>query len=826
MNRRNFLSAATFTALAMSMAPGVTEQAVAASEAALPKDRADAMLARMTAAEKEALVRCDFAAVAHLGIPALAMVDASAGLRGETGVTAFPVPAAQAATFDEDLAGRIGQAIGAEGRAKGYNNLLGPTVDVTRTWHFGRQAEAMGEDPLLAGTLGAALTVGMQSQAVAATVKHFTAYTQETNRFFTDVEASDRALHEIYEAPFRRVVAAAPATSVMMAYPRVNGTFATESPALFDDLKRGIGLQGYTVPDFWAGADQVAAARAGMDLAGLGPGAVKLPPGSLTGGAIPAARLDDAARRILVTMYANGLFDSPLPTPGDTVSTDAHKALAHETAVASTVLLANRSSALPLPASLKTLAVIGPAGIDTFTGVSGSTYVDPGTWITPLQAIRARAGSAVTVTHTQGTKGDLPLATVPSSALRTPTGASGLTGTYYGGAATTGAPVATRTDPTVDFTGAPVDGLPAVWSAKWTGTLVPTVTGLHRFSLLPAGSASLKINGRTVVSGTRQMRRFFLGPYDYPLHGTADLTAGQAVSVELTYTNATAETGTCGLTLGWQPDSLIPAAVAAARTADAAIVFVNRVAGEAMDHEDYALPGDQNQLITAVAAANPRTVVVLNTDGPVATPWLDDVEAVIQGWYGGRGMGTALAAVLFGDSDPGGRLPVTFPADPTQGPGTTAAAFPGIGGTVSYDEGTAIGYRYYDLTGQQPRFPFGHGLSYTTFRHGSPEVTYDAAAKTVKLAVTVTNTGSRKGTEVVQVYATLPSAASAEVRRLVTFRKVTLGPGASTRLTLTVPAQDLAVWKSGAWSVVPGLYTFATARSSRDITTTRTVTVQ
>ncbi|MEU9590960.1 glycoside hydrolase family 3 C-terminal domain-containing protein [Streptomyces sp. NPDC048193] len=809
----------------MSMAPVVAEPAAAAAGAA-PKDQADAMLARMTAAEKEALVRCDFTAVAHLGIPALTMVDASAGLRGETGVTAFPVPVAQAATFDEDLAGRVGKAIGAEGRTKGYNNLLGPTVDLARTWHFGRQAEAMGEDPLLAGRLGATLTVGMQSQNVAATVKHFAAYTQETNRFFTDTKVSDRALHEIYEAPFRRVVTAAPTASVMMAYPKINGTFATRNTALFDDLKKNIGLQGYTVPDFWAGDDQVAAARAGMDLAGLGPGAVQIPAGSLTAGAIPAARLDDAARRILITMYANGLFDHPVPVPADDVSTEAHRTLAHETAVASTVLLTNRASALPLPASLKTLAVIGPAGTDTFTGVSGSTYVNPGAWTTPLQAIRTRAGSAVQVTHTQGTTGDVPLATVPSSALRTSAGAPGLAGTYYAGAEATGTPLTTRTDPTVDFTTAPVEGLPAVWSAKWTGTLVPTVTGLHRFSLLPAGTTSLKIDGKTVVSGTRQMRRFFLGPYDYPLQGTADLTAGKAVTVELIYTNAAAETGTCGLTFGWQPESLIPEAVAAAKSADAAIVFVNRVAGEAMDHESYALPGDQNQLITAVAAANPRTVVVLNTDGPIATPWLDDVEAVIQAWYGGRGTGTALAAVLFGDSDPGGRLPVTFPADTGQGPGTTTVTYPGTNGTVSYDEGIAVGYRYYDIKGQNPRFPFGHGLSYTTFAHGSLEAAWNATAKTVTLSVTVTNTGRRQGTDVVQVYATLPAAAAAEPRRLVAFRKVTLPAGGTQRVTLTVPAQDLTEWQPGGWRLVPGSYTFAVARSSRDITVQRVLGIR
>ncbi|MCF4135951.1 glycoside hydrolase family 3 C-terminal domain-containing protein [Streptomyces sp. Tue 6430] len=822
MNRRTFLSAATVTALAMSMAPVVAEPAVAASGAA-PQDRADALLARMTAAEKEALVRCDFAAVAHLGIPALTMVDASAGLRGETGVTAFPVPAAQAASFDEDLAGRIGRAIGTEGRAKGYNNLLGPTVDLTRTWHFGRQAEALGEDPLLAGRLGAALTVGMQSRNVVATVKHFAAYTQETNRFFTDTEVSDRALHEIYEAPFRRVVAAAPVTSVMMAYPKINGIFATEHPALFDDLKKGIGLQGHTVPDFWAGADQVAAARAGMDLAGLGPGAVRIPAGTLTGGAIPASRLDDAARRILVTMFGCGLFDHPVPAPADDVSTPEHQRLAHEAAVASTVLLHNRSAALPLPASLTSLAVIGPADADVLPGVSGSTYVDPGVWTTPLRAIRARAGGSVKVTHAQGTKGDIPLTTVPSAVLRTSAGTAGLTGTYYAGADATGTPLTTRTDATVDFTAAPADGLPGVWSATWTGTLTPTATGLHRFSLLPAGTTTLKINGTTVVSGTRQMRRFFLGPYDYPLQGTAELTAGRPVTVELTYTNATAEPGTCGLTLGWQPDSLIP------RPWPRPAPPTPRSSSSTGSPVRPWTTSDSNSRRPEPADLSRRGRQPPNDRRPqhrrpVATPWLDDVEAVIQAWYGGRGMGTALAAVLFGDSDPSGRLPVTFPADATQGPGTTSATYPGTNATVSYDEGIAVGHRYYDAEGQQPRFPFGHGLSYTTFAHGSLEAAWDRTAEQVTLSVTVTNTGRRRGTDVVQVYATLPAAAEAEPRRLVAFQKVTLpprGPSGSPSPSRAGPHRV----EGGRLDARTRPCTFATARSSRALTAQRTLTV-
>ncbi|WP_299536905.1 glycoside hydrolase family 3 protein [uncultured Streptomyces sp.] len=829
MNRRTFISAAVVTALAAGPAPAFAGSRGASGGAAAGgtavADRVGALLAAMTPAQKEALVRCDFAALAPLGVPALTMVDASAGLRGEAGVTAFPVPVAQAATFDPELAGRFGRAVAAEARGKGFNNVLGPTVDLTRTWHFGRQAEAMGEDPLLAGVLGAAVTQQMQQQHVVATVKHFAAYTQEADRFSGNVAVSDRALHEIYQEPFRRVVAAAPDTSVMMAYPRINGTFASQSPALFDDLKKVLGLRGYTVPDFWAGDDPIAAARAGMDLAGLGPGGVKVPVGGLTDGSVPAARLDDAARRILTSMVACGLLDHPLPAPAAVVSTSEHQQLAHDLAVDSTVLLTNRDKALPLTGGLRSLAVIGPAGPDSLTGVSGSTYVDPGAWTTPLTALRARAGATTTVTHAQGTLGDVPLTPVPAGVLSGATGTGGLPGVFYAGAVAAGTPVATGVGAGLDFTTAPVPGLPDVWSARWTGKLTPTRTGPHRFSLLIAGTARLVVDGVTVVSGTRRMRRFFLGPYDYPLQGVTDLTAGKPVDITVEYTNSTAEAGTCGLTLGWQPESLIPAAVEAARAAEAAVVVVNRIAGEEMDHAGLSLPGDQDRLISAVAAVNRRTIVVLNTDGPVAMPWLGEVEAVVQSWYGGRGMGTALAATLFGDSDPGGRLPVTFPADAAQGPGATPATYPGTGGTVSYAEGTAIGYRFYDAQGRTPLHPFGHGLSYTTFALGSLDVAYDATTKVLTASVTVTNSGSRKGVEVVQLYAGLPEAARTEPRRLIGFRKVRLEARASSRLTFTVPARDLSVWSGGAWQLTAGRYTVHAGRSSRDLSLQRVITV-
>ncbi|WP_150236447.1 glycoside hydrolase family 3 protein [Nocardiopsis quinghaiensis] len=824
MKRRTLLSAAAVAAAATALHPhsALARPKPRDGSGATPEERAEELLTRMSRQDRTALLCCDFDAVAGLGIPPILFADASAGVRGETGVTAFPVPVAQTATFDPGLLGDMGAAIAEETRGKGFNSVLGPTVDLARTWRSGRTAEGMGEDPHLAGRLGAEITARMVEGHVSTTVKHFSAYNQERDRLTVDVRVSERALHETHHEPFRHVVARVPETSVMTSYPRVNGVYAPQNPGLLDDLKDTLGLKGYAVPDFFSGDDQVAAAEAGMDLVGLGADGVQIPPEALAG--LSAERLDDAARRILVTMFAGGLFDHPVPPAKNTVSTSAHRELAREIAVHSTVLLANPGSLLPL-AQDTSVAVIGPAGTDFVTGIEGSTWVEPGEWTTPLQAVRERAGGRVT--HAQGSRGDVSLDTVPSSALRTPDGGPGLRGAFYEGSEPQGTPVATAVTGELAFEGAPVDGLPRVWSARWSGTLTVPADGLCRFSLLFSGKARLVLDGETVTDGVRASRDFMFGPHTYPLQAAREFTAGQEVEVVVEYTNDGAFMGATDLRFGWQPESAIPEAVAAAEAADTAVVVVNRVAGENMDHTSLALPGDQDALVRAVAAANPNTVVVLNTDGPVLMPWLDDVGAVVQTWYGGAETGPALASVLFGDADPAGRLPLTFPAGEEQGPGASARTYPGVDGAVHYDEGPDIGYRHYQRHGQTPLFPFGHGLSYTSFECSSLGLHHDRGGDELVVGVNVRNTGDREGHEVVQLYVDLPEQADAAPAQLKAFRKVRLGPGKLQRVKLAVPLDDLRVWDeaSHAWRLLSGLYRVRAGRSSADLPLERTISL-
>ncbi|WP_432485851.1 beta-glucosidase [Kineococcus esterisolvens] len=794
-----------------------------------PAWRADALLRAMTMDEKVTLILAtndeDFDPLAHLGIPQMRRVDASGGLRGDTGVTAFPAPNALGATFDTALAERYGQAVGAEARAKGWNVVLGPTLDVDRNGLSGRAAEGYGEDTLVNGEMGAAVARGLESNDVIAMLKHFTVYNQESGpRETLAVDVSERALREVHYPAFEKAIREGGADSVMCAYPKVNGEFVCQNEELLADLKQDLGLEGYVATDFNPRTDPVAGINAGVDSQSLFPGT---PREAFFDGRIPQERTEDAARRVLVALFDSGAYDNPLPTAiPDVVTTDEHQRLARETGAAASVLLKN-SGALPL-SKRDSVAVIGPAGSDAITGIEGSSYVDPGDFTTLAEAVREKAGAELT-TVSQGSLGDVALPTVPASAFTAPGGEQGLQAEFFANPDFQGAPVATTTTPNVDFSGAaPVGGLPAQWSARFSGTITPTATGLARFSSLLSGSAKVTVGGETVFDGSRFIWDFFFAPQEYTLGGTVPLTAGEPVPITVEY--STREAGFFGprLTLGWQPESLIPAAVEAAKEAETAVVVVNELTGEAVDRLGLRLPGDQDALIEAVAAVNPRTIVVLNTPGPVLMPWLDDVEGVVQSWYQGEAVGTATADVLYGDAEPGGRLPVTFPAAEGQGPTHDTGA------SVEYDEGIHVGYKWYDQQDEEPLFAFGHGLSYTTFEHrdlraGSLD-TRKGEHETASVRVRVRNTGQRAGSDVVQVYVGhLPTdAVDTPEKTLAGFAKVALRPGEKRDVRVELDRRALSYWDEDAdrWVTPTGEVPVYVGRSAADVDLVGSMTVK
>ncbi|MFL6632017.1 MAG: glycoside hydrolase family 3 C-terminal domain-containing protein [Massilia sp.] len=829
---KNLVRSGAFCSIALSTLNAAHAQESAAGQPwrdanQPPEVRVRQLFKAMTFDQKVALVSgvdpADYAPLAPLGIRPLTRVDASAGLRGDKGVTAFPVPLQLGATFDTDLARQVGTAIADEARGKGWNVILGPTVDVARDGRSGRLTESFGEDPLVNGAMGAAVAAAMQGEGVIAMGKHYTAYHTERERLTMEIDVSQRALHEVYNLPFNYLIEKGHIASLMGSYPKVNGKYMLENRELLGIVKDRAGFKGYMATDFMGGADGVAQFNAGVDSWSLQPFLRK--PDAFKDGRIPAARLDDAVRRMLWALFSTGLFDKPVTdTPAAVVGTAAHRALAQQVAEAGTVLLKNDDGVLPLKRQGR-IAVIGPAGAETLTGVMWSTYVDPGQFVTPLEAIAEAAGKGAKVVHAQGSSGDVVLPTfglvdspfAPPVALATPDGKPGWQVEYFGADDFSGPAARADVVKQIDITGKPATTTPSKWSARWVADFTPAQDGLVRLAASVSGTVRVKVDGVAVIDGMRSAAEGFpgSGPYTYPLQGTVRLARGKKVRIEVDYTTKGAVMGS-RIQLGWQGASPIPAAVETARGADVAVVFVNQVTGEEMDRDNYDLPADQNALVEAVSAANPNTVVVLNTGGAVTMPWLSKVKGVVQMWYPGSAAGTGIASVLFGDADPGGRLPVSFLADAGQGPKSYLG-----GGKISYTEGVMVGYKYLMQHDQKPLFPFGYGLSYSTYRLDGLAIQPLAAAdRTAAVSVRVKNTGKRAGTTVVQVYSgALPAPVETPKARLVGFAKVALEAGAEQTVTIPVERRLLSYWdeRSGKWVTPKGKVPIQVGFSSADI---------
>ena len=813
-------------------------------QAAADADRAAGLVAKMSLADKVALACGDFAAVAHLGLPALSFTDGGNGVRVADDATAFPACVSLAASFDEQLAYRFGSAVGHEARSAGHNVLLGPALDIARTPLAGRQAEAFGEDPHLTGALGAAYVRGVQRNVVAM-VKHFVVNNFETGRTGSgwpvpdrgpavDVRVSRRALEEVYFPPFHRALIDAGAGSVMGSYNQVNGCYACQSPELLGTLKDRWGWGGFVAPDFmFAVRDPVAAAQAGLDLPGLDDAEGRSPE-DFTSGRIGRDRLDDIVTRIVGTMVTHGLLGRPAAVPGPPAAESLE--LAAEAAVAGSVLLVNRAGALPLGEDVRSLAVIGQAGLDAIYVMGGSPTVKlhPDRVVTPLAGVQQRAGSRAGVQHAQGSWGDMPLPGIPPAVLSVPPAPGtpagpGVLAEYADGPGGTAGQRVTRIEPGVEVTGPPA-GFGPQWRATWTTVLTAEQDGYHRLSLAVAGRGSLYLDGALVAEGAREAISFIDGP-SYALQAVVPLVAGQPVTIRVEYDTGPAITAEeFGLQpevrLGWQPpDSLIDDAAALAAQCGAAVVIVNQASGEGMDRQSLALPGDQDRLITEVARNNPRTVVVLNTPGPVFMPWLDEVAAVLQVWYPGEQFGTALARVLFGDDDPGGRLPVTFPAHAGQGPVQTVEQYPGTGGVATYTEDILVGYRFFAANNQQPSFPFGHGLSFARFGYENLSISRPGPSE-IQVSCGLVNNSPRPGHEVAQLYLRCPEAAAEPPLQLRGFQRVHLSAGERRDVTFTLTPADLAAWNDPAgWTVHPGRYEVLVGASSADVRLSASVEV-
>jgi beta-glucosidase len=716
-------------------------------------------------------------AIASLCIPAVGLEDGPAGVAdGLTGVTQLPAGVALAASWDPSLAQQYGAVIGAEEYGKGASANLGPTVNIDRDPRWGRSFEALSEDPYLNSVLDVPEIDGIQSQDVEDQVKHYDAYNQETyrNTPADNVIVSDRTLHEIYMPSFYSAVTSAHAASVMCAYSYVNGNASCNNSYLETTVLRDQwNFPGFVMSDYGA-LHSTQGAVQGTDQEQPFNTYYGAPlQTAVSNGTIPVSALNTMVQRVLTVMFQYGLFTHPRTgSPGATVTTPAHQSLGAQVAEAGTTLLKNDSGTLPLPNSAS-VAVIGPAASvsPTYAG-GGSAYVIPSSTVTPLDGIRATDPGA---TYTQGLPADTSLAAIPASSL-SPAYPSG--GTPFGG--------------------------------SYSGTLTAPTAGTYVLGITnPCGcytSTYLSVDGKQVIDN----------PSTPPVHtysAAVQLTAG---------THSLSISGASSQLLWATPADLAPgiaAAAAAAKAASTAVVVVSDdTESEATDRPSLSLPSAQDELISAVAAANPHTVVVIDAGAPVAMPWLPKVAAVVDAWYPGQASGTALASVLFGQTDPGGHLPVTFPASLSQVPASTTAQFPGNGSEVLYSEGVDVGYRWYDTKGSAPLFPFGYGLSYTTFAFSGLRLSRASVTGTddVRVSATITNTGSRTGSDVAQLYVGDPARTGEPPRQLAGFDRVTLAPGQSAPVSFRLTPQQLSWWSDsgGGWTESPGLYRLYVGDSS------------
>jgi beta-glucosidase len=670
--------------------------------------KASSLLAELTLEEKASLsLGSDFwhtAPVERLGIPAIMVSDGPHGLRVQpeqgdhVGIsdsvpaTCFPTACALASSWDPELVRGIGEALGREARAQGVAVVLGPGINIKRSPLCGRNFEYFSEDPLLSGVLGAAMIDGVQSQGVGTSLKHYAVNNQETDRLRVSAEVDERTLREIYLAGFERAVMKARPWTVMCAYNKVNGTYASQHAWLLTTVLRGEwGFDGLVVSDWGAVHDRVAALAAGLDLEmppdrGVSDAAIV---SAVRAGQLDEGVLDTAVARVL--QLVDRATANPEPPP--MLDADAHHALARSAAAECAVLLKNQDRLLPLrPAAGDTIAVIGEfARTPRYQG-AGSSQVNPTRVDIPLEALRAAVPEGVEVAFAAG----------------------------YG-----------------------------------------------------------------------------IDPSDHD-------------------------------------EELVAEAVALAGRAEVVVAFLGLPAAaesEGFDRSHLDLPANQTALLARLAGANPKLAVVLANGSAVRlSDWEQHAKAVLECWLSGQAAGGAAADLLVGVANPSGRLAETLPLRLEDTP--SFLNFPGEAGHVRYGEGIFVGYRGYDKLDRQVSYPFGHGLSYTSFDYA--DLTTNLTGRhqdgdlVVEVACRVTNTGHRRGKEVVQLYVRDPEASVARpVRELKAFAKVDLDPGETTVVEFTLAARDLSWWSTsrGDWVLEGGEFELAVGASSRDLRRTTTVDI-
>lgn len=787
--------------------------------------------------------------VERAGLPSVTLTDGPAGARGpfvpglgqQVATLCIPCGSALGATFDPELVEELGRAVGHQTRTKGARVLLAPTVNLHRSPLFGRAFECFSEDPLLSGRLAAAYVRGVQSEGCATTVKHFVGNDAEFERMTINSVIDERTLREVYLLPFEMAVREGGSLGIMTAYNRMNGTFCAEHEWLLSDVLRGEwGFEGFVVTDWFASVTTEGGARAGLDLEMPAPPRAygKVLAEAVKEGRVDEFELDRAARTLLGVFERLGALDDP-PTESIAVDLPEHRRLARRASASSMVLLRNEPvdgvTVLPLDrASLSTIAVIGPNAERARIMGGGSAEVLPHHETPIVDALREHFGDSITIRHAHGCSIDKTVPVIDGHRLIAPDGRPGFEVRIDDRGSGERLATLRRPDGRVVLIARQDDGVPiSGFDLSAHSSLVVETGGLHTFSLIEASPCRLFVDGQLVIDGTElpPPGDTFFGLFRQELTADVELEAGRSHQVVLecdALDRQWAHGARIGLRRVETTDPVIEARDLAA-TCDVAIVVVGTNddwESEGHDRASLDLPGRQAELIRAVAAVNSRTVVLVNSGAPVDMSWVDEVPAVVQIWFGGQEMGPAVADVLTGECDPGGRLPTTIPLRIEHTP--AFGNFPGENGEVRYGEGLFIGHRWYDSRHLPVRYEFGHGLSYTAFRIDSVALDHERCTRhdSITVSVSVTNIGSRRGTHVVQVYvAPHQSSVIRPVQELKGFAKVDLSPDESKTVRIELTPRAFAYWRPDGWYVEPGRYDIRVASSSIHIDATATLTI-
>ncbi len=825
--------------------------------------RVDELLQQLTLREKIALTSGADAwrtvPIERLGIPSITMTDGPHGVRanrqeaGRTAslTTAFPTGVSMAASWNPELIERVGAALGDETHACGCDVLLGPCVNIVRHPLAGRNFEAYSEDPYLAGHTGAAWVKGIQSRGAGTSLKHFACNNQEIERNRGNSIVDERTLREIYLAQFETVVKEAAPWTVMCSYNRINGTYASQNHYLLKEILKGEwGFEGVLVSDWGANHTIFQSIQGGLDLEMPGPAKYY---GNLLFEAVRNWQVDetdieDAARRVLRVVVRSGRMEGT--TDAGSVNTPEHQNLARELAEEAITLLKNDGvdgaghRLLPIDLGMvRSIAIIGPNAAQMPISGGGSSQVEPPYRVMPYQAMQEMLSGRVAMHYEQGCDNRVDLPLMPIDYL-TPAGdgGHGLKGEYFSHGSLDGTPELTRTDEMTDywwFGSRPDESIPIErFAVRWTGTLEVPEAGLYAIQLTNTANARLIIDGATVIDNWRA------GPLAVDQHWVkgatqVELNAGHGYGIQIEFVKTTDEPLahlSLQMARTFRPgeDDRKERALALAKQSDLVIFFGGLPQGyesEGRDRPDMELPGDQNDLIRELVKVNPHTIVVLNAGAPVTLPWLERVPAVALAYYPGMEGGHAIANVLLGGVNPSGKLPVTFPKRLADTP-----AFNNYPGTkdVLYGEGIFVGYRHYDQRNIEPLFPFGHGLSYTTFGYANLQVPQQVKVQqlrkgeSVPVSVTVRNTGTVDGKEVVQLYVRdMESSLVRPPKELKAFAKVSLSKGEERVVQFTLDERALSFYDpyQRKWVVEPGEFELLVGSSSRDVRATARFTL-